>query len=267
MLDFLTVVFDPYDRKARIQPALLSVVPVFVACLLLIPQLGAMWTTVGGVILYCGSTMLLAQLGRDRGKKLEPMLFDAWGGKPSVAMLRHRDTRLAKHTKDRYRAFLTANIPGLELASPEVEQQSPTLADDAYGSATSWLLTQTRDGAQFGLLFKENINYGFRRNTWALRPWAFGADMVAIALLSFMEADAWTGEFASTLRAVGSPAWTCVAITVAHGLLFSFRIRPDWVKVAAEAYAYQLLAACDTLAVGGAASNAGLPEGEGAATV
>ena len=138
MLDFLTVVFDPYDRKARIQPALLSVVPVFVACLLLIPQLGAMWTTVGGVILYCGSTMLLAQLGRDRGKKLEPMLFDAWGGKPSVAMLRHRDTRLAKHTKDRYRAFLTANIPGLELASPEVEQQSPTLADDAYGSATSW---------------------------------------------------------------------------------------------------------------------------------
>ena len=87
------------------------------------------------------------------------------------------------------------------------------------------------------------------------------------AEVPFMEADAWTGEFASTLRAVGSPAWTCVAITAAHGLLFSFRIRPDWVKVAAEAHAYQLLAACDTLAVGGAASNAGLPEGEGAATV
>ena len=248
MLDFLAVVFDPYDRKARIQPALLSVVPVFVACLLLIPQLGAIWTTVGGVILCCGSTMLLAQLGRDRGKRLESMLFDAWGGKPSVAMLRHRDTRLAKPTKDRYRAFLTANVPGLELASLEVEQQSPKLADDGYGSATSWLLTQTRDKAEFELLFKENINYGFRRNTWALRPSAFGADLVAIALVLFVAADALTAEFASTLRGVGSPAWTCLAITVAHGSLFSFRIRRDWVKVAAEAYAYQLLATCDTMA-------------------
>ena len=248
MLDFLTVVFDPYDRKARIQPALLCIVPIFVACLLLIPQLGAIWTTVGGVILYCGSTMLLAQLGRDRGKRLEPMLFDAWDGKPSVAMLRHRDTRLAKPTKERYRAFLTANIPGLELASPQIEQQSPTLADEGYSSITSWLLTQTRDGPQFGLILKENINYGFRRNIWALRPWAFGADLVTIAFVLFVEADAWTGEIVSTLRAVGSPAWTCLAITVVHGLLFSFRIRQDWVKVAAEAYAYQLLAACDTMA-------------------
>lgn len=259
MSDFLTALFDPYDRKARIQPALLSVVPVFVVCLLLIPELGPIWTTVGGVILYCGSVMLLAQLGRDRGKRLEPMLFDSWDGKPSVAMLRHRDTRLAQPTKERYRAFLTANISGLELASPQVEQQSPTLADDGYSSVTSWLLTQTRDGPQFRLIFKENINYGFRRNIWALRPWAFGADLVAITFLLLVEADAWTGEIASTLRAVGSPAWTCLAVILAHGLLFSFRIRRDWVKVAAEAYAFQLLAACDTMAAKSTASANTLP--------
>ena len=248
MSDFLTAWFDPYDRKARIQPALLSIVPIFVVCLLLIPQLGPIWTTLGGVILYCGSTMLLAQLGRGRGKRLEPTLYKSWGGTPSVAMLRHGDKRLPQPTKERYRAFLTNNIPGLELASPQVEQQSPKLADDGYSSANSWLLAQTRDASQFGLIFKENINYGFRRNIWALRPWALGADLAALGLLLCVAADTWTGEIAPTLRAVGIPTWTCLAIIITHGLLFSLLIRRDWVRVAAEAYAYQLLAACDAIA-------------------
>ena len=249
MSNFLALLFDPYDRKARVQPALLTVVPILVVCLLLIPQLSIMWATVGGVLLSCGSITLLAQVGRDRGKELEPMIFAAWGGKPSVAMLRHRDTRLAKPTKDRYRAFLTANISGLELASPEVEQQSPAQADDGYESSTAWLLAQTRDRARFRLIFQENINYGFRRNTWALRPWALAVDLIAIVLVLLLESDAWSGEIGTAIQAVSEPAWMCLAVTLIHGLLFCFLVRPNWVKVAAEAYAYQLLGACDTISV------------------
>lgn len=248
MSNFSTLSFDTYDLKARIQPSLSSMLPLFIVGSLLIDDFGAIWATIGTVVLYCGAVMLMTQLARDRGKKLEPVLYKEWGGRPSMAMLRHRDTRLGKTTKARYRAFLTASVPGLELASPDLEEQSPEQADDGYESATSWLLTRTRDHDRFGLIFQENINYGFRRNTWALQPWALAVDLIAVVTVCFVESDAWTGEIASTLVAMGNLTWTCLAITVAHGLLFSFYIRRNWVRVAAEAYAYQLLAACDTMA-------------------
>ena len=107
-----------------------------------------------------------------RGKAREPQLFQAWGGKPSVAMLRHGDRRLSSSDKGRYRAFLERSVPGLKLASPRQEQRSREQADDGYQGATTWLLAQTRDRSKFELLFRENMNYGFRRNLWALRGWA-----------------------------------------------------------------------------------------------
>ena len=93
MIDVLNSLFDPYDRKARLAPALLCGLPLFVSVVLLIPEVGAIWAAVGGLALYCGGATFLAQVGRDRGKALEPKLYATWGGKPSVAMLRHSDTR------------------------------------------------------------------------------------------------------------------------------------------------------------------------------
>ena len=128
------------------------------------------WSDLGGLVLYCGGAKFLTQVGRDRGKVLEPTLYASWGGKPSVAMLRHSDTRLNAPTKNRYRAFLQVAVPTLALASPEEERTNPEAADDGYENANSWLLAQTMDRERFRLQFAENINYGFRRNVWALRP-------------------------------------------------------------------------------------------------
>ena len=180
MSGILSSLFDPYDRKARAAPALLCGLPLFVSVALLAPEVGTTWATVGGIVLYCGGATLLAQIGRDRGKVQEPRLYESWGGKPSLAMLRHRDSRLDPSTKERYRAFLGRTVPGLTLVSPDEERRSPEEADHGYESANSWLLAQTRDRERFGLLFRENINYGFRRNVWALRPWAFALEAVEI---------------------------------------------------------------------------------------
>ena len=236
---------NTYNRKARLQPVLLSLLPFLVASVLMVPELQTIWAAVGGLIIYCGITTLLMQIGR--GKKLEITLFRAWGGKPSVAMLRHRDTRLPINTKDRYRRFLEHNVPGLKLASPEEELIDPNKADDGYESATSWLLTQTRDRKQFRLVFEENINYGFRRNICALKPWAFPIDGATIILITILGADSWTGEIATTLQTIGISIWASVLITILHALVFALVIRPEWVRVPAEAYAKQLLAACDRL--------------------
>ena len=88
MSDILNTLFDPYDRKARLGPALLCGLPFVVSIVLLVPDLGALWATVGGILLYGGGATFLVQIGRDRGKALEPELFRSWGGKPSVAILR-----------------------------------------------------------------------------------------------------------------------------------------------------------------------------------
>ena len=247
MIDVLNSLFDPYDRKARLAPALLCGLPLCVSVVLLIPEVGADWAAVGGLVLYCGGATFLAQVGRDRGKVLEPKLYASWGGKPSVAMLRHADTRLSASTKNRYRAFLQRVVPELALASAEDERANPEEAEDGYESANSWLLARTRDRERFGLLFRENINYGFRRNVWALRPWAFGLEAVAIMVVGVVTLESWTGELATTIHAISVEVWASFVLTVVHGFFFAFKIREGWVRLAAEAYAQQLLAACDVL--------------------
>ena len=247
MLNILTSSFDPYNRKARFQPALLSLLPAFGGLVLLIPEFQTIWAAVGGLVVFSGGATLLTHMGRDRGKALEPKLFKAWGGMPSVAMLRHRDTSLSPKTNERYRRFLASNVPGLELASPEEELSCPTRADDGYESATSWLLARTRDRGKFGLLFQENMNYGFRRNIWALKPWALAIDSVFIAIITILESESWTGNIPTTLAAVTMPTWACLTLTIFHMFIFALIVRPDWVRVQAESYARQLLAACDTL--------------------
>ncbi len=162
-------------------------------------------------------------------------------------MLRHTDSRLPKPTKDRYRNFLSGAVPDLALASWQEEEANPEQADAGYDSANRWLLKRIRDHARFDLLFRENMNYGFRQNLLALKSIALGIDAVALLLVIATACASWTGEFATTTQALSPEWWASVLITVGHTLLFVAYIRADWVRMAAETYAQQLLAACDSL--------------------
>ena len=213
----------------------------------LIPELGAILGSIGALVVYCGGAVLLVQIGRDLGRSLEGRLYQSWGGKPSAAMLRHADSRLPKPTKDRYRSFLSRAVPGLSLASPQEEDARPEQADAGYDSANRWLLEHTRDHERFDLLFTENMNYGFRRNLLALKPIALVIGTLALILVIGTAVASWTGEFASTLLALSLEWWASVVITIGHILLFVLYIRADWVRITAETYAQQLLAACDSL--------------------
>lgn len=249
MIASLNSLFNPYDRKARLAPVLLCATPLLAPSLLLFSEIGPIWTTVSGLVLYCGGVEFLTQVGRDRGNVLEPNLHESWGGKPSVAMLRHSDTRLIAPTKYRYRTFLQSALHELTLASPEEERIDPKAADEGYQSAISWLLAQTRNRGRFGLLFAENINYGFRRNVWALKRWAFVVEVCAFITVVWAVFETWTGETLTTFRAIGPEVWVNLIIISMHSLLFTLKIRPAWVRIAADAYALQLLAACDILEI------------------
>lgn len=248
MLSSLSFVADRYDRKARLQPALISALPMFVSLLLLVPEFGVLWGAVSGAMLFCGATTLLTHLTRYRGKSLESKLFEEWDGKPSVAMLRHRDMRLSSSVKRRYRAFLESRVPMLKLASKKAEQRFPGQADDGYQSANTWLLTQTRDRNRFYLLFVENISYGFHRNLLALKSMALLLDLAAI-IVAVVSVFKLFPEVTGALPT--GAAIMCAVVAIGHALVFVTLVRSDWVFRSAEAYARQLLAACDHLSSSG----------------
>ena len=237
---------DAYAFKARVLPTILVVAPLLVLCaVFLVPRLSTTPDTAIGGLLGCAVLFLMAQLGRDRGKAIEPDLFRKWGGKPSVAMLRHADTRIGSYTKGRWRTYLESEVAQLVLATPAEEARCPVWADEGYESATRWLLAQTRDLVRFRLLHAENVNYGFRRNLLGLKWYAVGVDVASLStLLGWQWLDGNVGSFGE----LEIDSWAFVVATLVHFCWFVGVVRPGWVKLCADECGRQLLMCCDVLA-------------------
>ena len=181
---------------------------------------------------------------------MERKLFEQWGGRPSIAMLRHRDLNLSATTKARYRDYLAGSIPGLRGLTPKRESEDPDAADQIYDSAGAWLRAQTRDRSRFGLLLQENTSYGFRRNTLALRWYAVIVNVVGMGALTAVGLATLTDVPAEVGHLGTLPAWrfaVAAGLLGGHCLVFCILVRGEWVRIAAERYARQLLEACDTL--------------------
>ncbi|GGA29092.1 hypothetical protein GCM10010981_17420 [Dyella nitratireducens] len=123
----------------------------------------------------------MVRVARDAGKRQQDRLFNKWGGAPTTQLLRHRNTHFDAHTKERFHAVAERGI-GKVMPTPQAEAADPTAADELYRAATKWLINQTRgDTKRFGLVFKENIAFGFHRNAFGVR-W-LGASVAFLCLL------------------------------------------------------------------------------------
>jgi len=90
---------DAYTVRARFAPALLVMFPIGLAIIAWFPAQFIGWGLLVGAAFWSGSTLLLAELGRDLGKQKQPTLYGLWGGAPTTQLLRHRDQQLDVHTK------------------------------------------------------------------------------------------------------------------------------------------------------------------------
>lgn len=236
-------VADPYIRQARLAPALCVVFPIPLLIFVWFPALQSVLGTLVSLACSFGVVLWVSQLGRDAGKRREPELYENWNGKPSVALLRHSDHRIDSNTKARYKSFLTAHVPGLVFPSAAEEIADKNRADKVYEFATAWLLAQTRDTKKFSLLFQENISYGFRRNLWGLKPLGIALAVSGGACSSFavLLNYALSGLRPASEIVIATAAVWCLS------LCWVFAVRPSWVKVPADGYGLQLLAACDRL--------------------
>ena len=166
--------FDHYTVTARLLPALLVIAPLGVLLFVWIPGESLVAGGLLGIIGTGGGAALLAQMGRDRGKKKEADLWRRWGGTPTTCLLRFRDSS-NRILLDQWRTKLETAI-GHRLPSEEEEAADPLGADQHYEAAINFLLEATRDRSTFPLVFAENVNYGFRRKplgTEALGPSGF----------------------------------------------------------------------------------------------
>ena len=239
----VSLITDSYERKARLYPALLLVAPVVTAGVAMLSAKLSGVQTLGAAVVGCGGAFLLTQLARDAGKKGEKALFEKWGGLPSVAIFRHRDTRLDAITKARYHRKLAELVKDAKAPSVEQEQADPTAADAVYTAWSNYLRVNTRDTKKFLLLFQENVNYGYRRNVWGLRTIGIASSLVSFLVCGirvyFVHQS--TGKVDEALGGAG--VFSAILL-----ILWLFRFTADWVRVPADAYAERLAECAETLA-------------------
>jgi hypothetical protein len=193
------------------------------------------WKLLLPVCTFCGLFLLLAQVGRDRGKVNEAGLFSGWGGKPTTVLLRHRNSPFDEATLARLHGWL-ASATGVPAPSKRKEAASPAEADNVYEAYVRHLRDATRDKQQYPLVFEENVNYGFRRNAWGLRP--LGVLLAAVGVLG--------GGFNLYRHAGGpglGPAVTVTAVNLLLLVFWALWVRPAWVRIPAQAYAERLMEA------------------------
>jgi hypothetical protein len=235
-------VLDAYSIKARWSPVFLAVLPPLILCFALVPGLPA-WNKLWPLLGAAGVVILVDQLGRDRGKRLEPALWASWGGAPTTAALRHRDAAnpvLLARQHERIAA-----IVGHALPTADEERADPAGADQVYQAAIAVLIARTRGRRrEYPLIFAENCNYGFRRNMLGLRPWG---NLLAAAV-GILALAAIAARLAGLVDVPLALASVVLVVSAAATVIWWRVVTSDWVRPVAWAYAERLLEASETLA-------------------
>jgi len=227
---------DRYDRNARLYPAFLCLLPIFVVVALGLPQA---WTLLGGLaslVAACGSVFFLAQIVRYLGRRIETRLGDRVGRARSAVLLSHSDTHIPVDTKARYHRYLADH--GIKVPDREAEIADPATAYQGFRSAVDWLLEHTRKGATASMLHSENISYGFRRNLLGLKPVAVVLLILALAANVYPLI---TRDDQSRMVAAGVVELLLLLALVA----WLYVVRPAFVEDASLAYAQRFLAQCE----------------------
>ena len=242
MVSAFSQILDGYERKARLYPALVLLAPVVALGLaIMLPTLSTI-KSIAALIIACGGAWLLSQLARDEGKKGEPKLFEKWDGMPSVAIFRHRDSRIDPITKERYHRKLGGLVKEVNVPTPADEAAAPEAAENVYRAWSTYVRVNTRDTKKYPLLFQENVCYGYRRNLGGMRPIG-----ITVSALCFLGGLGWLGYQYYIGSKLSEAVIGADAVALVFLVLWIFRFTPDWVRIPADAYAERLAEAVDGL--------------------
>ncbi len=228
------IALDRYTLFARVLPAAIVAAPVVAAGSAWIPFDFSVFKGAVDLALLTAIAFALSFAPRDAGKRLEERSVSDWGGRPSTAVPRHRDTTFGCESKLRFHKRLIELGAVRHMPDEAEEANDPSAADTVYASACTWLRSKTRDAKRFSLLFDENIRYGFMRNLLGCK----GCGIAVAVLAIFVDAVAFQQG-----RSVCIP----VAMSVATIIYLMFFVTPGALHQQAVTYACRLVEAVDAL--------------------
>ena len=218
----LSALFDEFNLRARVYPALLAGLPVLVTIALLWPS--SPLVRLAPLAIGVGVLFFLADLVRGAGQTLEAKLTARWGGLPAQRALRLTGTDNAVLTGRRRETV--ERLTGRPLPTKQQEMRNLQRTDQEYDAAVRELIPRVRGKDNDGLLDNENIRYNVRRNALAIRRYALvlsgacaGGDAVAAAV-----------GYQRTSALIASGVSLLVLAT------WLLAVREPWVKQAATTY-------------------------------
>ncbi|CAL9623806.1 hypothetical protein [Streptomyces sp. enrichment culture] len=247
---------DDYERRARLAPGLLALLPVSLALAVLGLSKAPVVVSVLTALSLAGGPIVLVELVRQQGRKAQESLWASWGGSPTVQKLRLRQEGQNSLQRETWRKAV-ASVTGIELSSARSERANPGKADEAIEVAIGQIRSLTRDEAKFPLVRAENRSYGFHRNLYGIR-WTgrSAALLVVLGVLAYMLWLANVGH-QPALTLANSLALLATVVCLAIWWVLPSPVR---MKNAAERYAYELLQAAVVLAAEKAESRSGSQE-------
>jgi hypothetical protein len=237
----MPVPIDTYSLRACIAPIFLTILPLLLAINLWAPKSVSLEVLSGSTIVSIALSVLAAQLGR-HGKTKEPGLWQSWGGPPTTRFLRHRDTQFNPIRRARCHKNLEKCIPEIHMPTAQEEIENPLAADQVYEMFTRYLIDRTRDKKRYPLIFKENVNYGFLRNLWGLKGVGIFISGLSLIGSGFYGCLQWVNH-----KTVAPEALIMGGLCLLAVLLWIFWVKPDTIRIPAEAYAERLLEFCENM--------------------
>jgi hypothetical protein len=151
-------IFDGYEIRARIFPAILVTSPLVFPAIPIIKAMGLMvGETIYIVIIYLSIIYLLSMLLRYKGKKFEAEFWKDWGGAPSSLIMTENDNNLGDITRNVIRRKIKEKLE-IEIV--------PNAPDEEKKINEAFKLIKALYNNETGLIYKHNYEYGFLRNLY-----------------------------------------------------------------------------------------------------
>lgn len=233
---------DAYERRCRLAPGLLALVPVAVTIVALGIRDAPVVSAAISILSLASGPVLIASIVRRKGLAAQEFLWTKWGGPPTTDLLRTRQGPSGVVQRDAWRQAveIATKVP---LLSPRAEKSNPDRADETIELAVAKLREATRTDS-FPLIAAENRNYGFERNFYAIRATGRMIALICIVVIGAAIAVRLNGG-----RHPSAPNAYVLGVVINPLVLIGWFALPSEgrVRVTAEKYARQLLQGAVTL--------------------
>lgn len=230
--------FDAYTIKARLFPFLLLIAPAVSLLMTIFSIPFSFFSSIPASLIMC-IALVVSIFIRNRGKTIEAQLWNCWGGPPTTRFLRYNNDEYNSIDKKRCHEYFRKHLPEIQFPTEQYESQNPLNADEIYSSCISFLRTKSRNKKKYPLVYSENSDYGFLRNSLGIKT--FGIVLSCLTLTSSLVIIivTWINSYRLELS-----LFIPIAVSIGMLIYWVFFITKNAVKISAENYAMRLLEVC-----------------------